>query len=113
MPSSVPLYPVHRVFVCGLSAWFPLGAKGFARLPMMHRPCVRMARTSRKETIMAMYRNHRQPPKAWTAWLDGWTLDMQARGMSGQTVESYWYRVTSLHDRLRHTPEQGHGRADP
>lgn len=37
---------------------------------------------------MAMYRNHRQPPKAWTAWLDGWTLDMQARGMSGQTVES-------------------------
>lgn len=27
---------------------------------------------------MAMYRNHRQPPKAWTAWLDGWTLDMQA-----------------------------------
>ena len=45
---------------------------------------------------MAMYRNHRQPPKAWTAWLDGWTLDMQARGMSGQTVESYWYRLTSL-----------------
>lgn len=45
---------------------------------------------------MAMYRNHRQPPKAWTAWLDGWTLDMQARGMSGQTVESYWYRVTNL-----------------
>lgn len=62
---------------------------------------------------MAMYRNHRQPPKAWTAWLDGWTLDMQARGMSGQTVESYWYRVTSSADRLRHTPEQGHGRADP
>ena len=45
---------------------------------------------------MAMYKNHRQPPKTWTAWLDGWTLDMQARGMSGQTVESYWYRVTSL-----------------
>lgn len=45
---------------------------------------------------MAMYRTHRQPPKAWVDWLDGWMLDMQARGLSEHTIESYWYRLTSL-----------------
>lgn len=55
---------------------------------------------------MSMYRNHRQPPRAWVAWLDGWSIDMQARGMSGRTVESYWYRVTNLALDCRTPPRQ-------
>ena len=43
---------------------------------------------------MTFYARHRQPPQSWAGYVDGWVMDMQARGLSEHTIEANWYRLT-------------------
>ncbi|MDY0170922.1 MAG: tyrosine-type recombinase/integrase [Thermoguttaceae bacterium] len=43
---------------------------------------------------MTFYARHRQPPQSWVGYVDGWVMDMQARGLSEHTIEANWYRLT-------------------
>lgn len=45
---------------------------------------------------MTMFASHRQPPKSWIKPLDGWVMDMQARNLTPNTIETHWYRITAF-----------------